>query len=98
MKRKCYPLPEDSFKEVVLMNSRKKVANRIMKLCDERRLALNALANLSAVPPSTLKSIINGDSKNPGIVTIKLLCDGLGISLYEFFDDEEFKTREPEEI
>lgn len=80
------------------MNSRKKVANRIMKLCDERRLALNALANLSAVPPSTLKSIINGDSKNPGIVTIKLLCDGLGISLYEFFDDEEFKTREPEEI
>ena len=80
------------------MNSRKKVANRIMKLCDERRLALNALANLSAVPPSTLKSIINGDSKNPGIVTIKLLCDGLGISLYEFFDDEELKTREPEEI
>ena len=80
------------------MNSRKKVANRIMKLCDERRLALNALANLSAVPPSTLKSIINGDSNNPGIVTIKLLCDGLGISLYEFFDDEEFKTREPEEI
>lgn len=80
------------------MNSRQKVANRIMKLCDERRLALNALANLSAVPPSTLKSIINGDSKNPGIVTIKLLCDGLGISLYEFFDDAEFKTHEPEEI
>ena len=80
------------------MNSRQKIANRIMKLCYERRLALNALANLSAVPPSTLKSIINGDSKNPGIVTIKLLCDGLGISLYDFFDDEEFKTCEPEEI
>ena len=57
------------------MNSRQKVANRILKLCDDLRLALNALANRSAVPPSTLKSIINGDSKNPGIVTIKLLCD-----------------------
>ena len=80
------------------MNSRQRVANRIMKICDDRRIALNTLANLSAVPPSTLKSIINGDSKNPGIVTIKLLCDGLGISLYEFFDDEMFRSVEPEDI
>ena len=80
------------------MNTRQSVANRLMKLCDERRLALNALANLSAVPASTLKSIINGDSKNPGIVTIKLLCEGLGISLYEFFDDDSFKTDEQEDI
>ncbi len=79
------------------MNCRQKVANRIIQLCGERRLALNALANLSAVPPSTIKSIINGDSKNPGIVTIKLLCDGLGISLYEFFDDEEFRSLVPED-
>ena len=80
------------------MNTRQSVANRLMKLCDERRLALNALANLAAVPPSTLKSIINGDSRNPGIVTIKLLCEGLGISLYEFFDDDTFKTDEQEDI
>ena len=80
------------------MNTRQSVANRLMKLCDERRLALNALANLSAGPPSILKSIINGDSKNPGIVTIKLLCEGLGITLYEFFDDESFRTDEQEDI
>ena len=80
------------------MNTRQSVANRLMKLCDERRLALNALAKLSAVPPSTLKSIINGDSKNPGIVTIKLLCEGLGITLHEFFDDDSFKTDEQEDI
>ena len=80
------------------MNSRQKVANRIMKLCDDHRLTLNALANASAVPPSTLKSIINGDSRNPGIVTIKLLCDGLGISLYDFFDDEMFRSAEPEDV
>ena len=80
------------------MNTRQKVANRLMKLCDERRLTLNALANLSAVPPSTLKSIINGDSRNPGIVTIKLLCEGLGITLYDYFNDESFKTDAMEDI
>lgn len=80
------------------MNTRQSVANRLMKLCDERRLALNALANLSVVPPSTLKSIINGDSRNPGIVTIKLLCEGLGITLYDFFNDDSFRTDEQEDI
>lgn len=80
------------------MNTRQSVANRLMKLCDERRLTLNALANRSAVPPSTLKSIINGDSKNPGIITIKLLCEGFGITLFDFFDDDSFRTDDPEDI
>jgi len=79
------------------MHIRNAVADRIIQLCDERRLALNALANLSAVPPSTVKSIINGASNNPGIVTIKLLCDGLGISVFEFFDSEFFRSTEPED-
>lgn len=80
------------------MDSRKAVADRLLELCDEHRLALNALAHRSAVPPSTVKSIINGASQNPGIVTIKLLCDGLGISLYDFFDSEAFRSMEQEEI
>lgn len=80
------------------MNSRQKVANRIMKLCDDHHLTLNALANRAGVPPSTLKSIINGDSRNPGIVTIKLLCDGFSISLYDFFDDDAFMSIEPEDM
>ena len=79
------------------MKSRDVVAERIVQLCDQRRLAINALANLAAVPPSTLKSIINGASKNPGIVTLKLLCDGLGISLFEFFDCDSFRSLEAEE-
>ena len=45
---------------------------------------------------STLKNIINGGSQNAGIVTIKKLCDGLEISLYDFFDTETFKTLEQE--
>ena len=80
------------------MNTRLCVANRILQLCHERNISLNSLAHLSAVPPSTLKSILNGDSKNPGIVTIKLLCDGFGISLADFFDHAVFHSREPENI
>ena len=78
------------------MNTRLCIANRILQLCQERNLSLNALANLSAVPPSTLKSIMNGDSRNPGIVTIKLLCDGWDISLSDFFDTDEFRFLEQE--
>ena len=78
------------------MNTRQCVANRFLQLCEERHLSLNKLAHESAVPPSTLKSILNGDSKNPGIVTIKLLCDGLGITLDDFFNTEEFRALEQE--
>ena len=80
------------------MNTRLCVANRILQLCQERNMSLNGLAHLSAVPPSTLKSILNGDSKNPGIITIKLLCDGWGITLADFFDADSFHSLEPENI
>ncbi len=78
------------------MNTRKAVANRLLELCERKNLSVNALARTSAVPPSTLKNIINGGSKNAGIVTIKKLCDGLEISLFDFFDTETFKTLEQE--
>ena len=78
------------------MNTRTAVANRLLELCEEKNLTVNALARISAVPPSTLKNIINGGSKNAGIVTIKKLCDGLEISLYEFFNTDTFKTLEQE--
>lgn len=57
-------------------------------------MSINKLSTEAAVPPSTLKNILYGKSNNPGIVTIKMLCDGLGISLTEFFDTEEFKNLE----
>lgn len=74
------------------LKTREAVAQRILELCEERKITVNALANISAVPPSTVKSIIYDVSKNPGIVTIKMLCDGLGISLDEFFSSELFKN------
>lgn len=69
---------------------------RLMKLCDEKNMAIHKLATESAVAPSTIKNILYGKSKNPGIVTLKMLCDGLNISLIEFFDSAEFQSLEQE--
>ena len=78
------------------MDTRCAVSRRILQLCAERNLAVNALARLSAVPPSTLKNVGNGVSKNPGIVTLKKLCDGFGVTLGEFFSTKEFDELEQE--
>ena len=72
------------------------VVHRILELCSERNLAINALAHNAGIPPSTLKNIVNGVSRNPGIVTLKKICDGLDISLIEFFDTKEFRELEQE--
>lgn len=72
------------------------VKNRILFLCEEKKMTINRLATESGVAPSTVKNILYGKSKNPGIVTLKMLCDGLGVSLIEFFDTDEFKTLEQE--
>ena len=78
------------------MDTRKAVSNRLLELCEQKGLSVNALARTSAVPPSTVKNIINGGSQNAGIVTIKKLCDGLEISLFDFFNTEVFRTLEQE--
>jgi len=72
------------------------VKNRILYLCEEKRMTINKLATESGVAPSTVKNILYGKSKNPGIVTLKMLCDGLGVSLIEFFDTDDFKNLEQE--
>ncbi len=72
------------------------VKNRLVVLCGEKKMAIHKLAMRSAVPPSTIKNILYGKSQNPGIVTIKMLCDGLDISLVDFFDTPEFRNLEQE--
>lgn len=80
------------------MDTLKLVSMRIQQLCATHGYNMNSLARQSGIPPTTLKNIIYGSSRNPGIVTIKLLCDGLGISLYDFFDTDQFKNVIPEDI
>lgn len=80
------------------MKTSKKIAIRIQTLCAKHGYNINSLARTSGVPPTTVKNIIYGVSRNPGVVTIKLLCDGMGISLFDFFDDPMFRAVELEDI
>lgn len=72
------------------------VVSRILSLCKENDITPNGLSYISGVSQSTIKSILNGESINPGIVTIKKLCDGFNITISDFFDTQEFKELEQE--
>ncbi len=72
------------------------VKNRLLELLGSKKMSIHKLAIESAVPPSSIKNILYGKSKNPGVVTIKMLCDGLGITLVDFFDTKEFRELEQE--
>jgi transcriptional regulator with XRE-family HTH domain len=78
------------------MTTQEAISARIMELCKERHITPNGLANLSAVPQSTIKSILNGESQNPGTVTIKKLCDAFEITLGQFFSTSAFDQLEQE--
>ena len=72
------------------------VKNRLLMLLEEKRMSIHKLALESAVAPSTIKNILYGKSQNPGIVTLKMLCDGLGITLIDFFNTPDFLKLEQE--
>ncbi|MDI9496827.1 MAG: helix-turn-helix transcriptional regulator [Bacillota bacterium] len=72
------------------------VIKRINEICDERGIAVNKLANISGITPSTVYSVYNSDRKDLGIVLIKKICDGFEISLEEFFSSDIFRSLEQE--
>ena len=78
------------------MTTQETIAACIIQLCRERGITPNGLSTTSAVPQATIKSILNGESQNPGTITIKKLCDGLDITLGEFFSTPEFDALEQE--
>ena len=72
------------------------VRNRILQLCGEHDISINKLATICALPPSSIKNILYGKSQNPKLLTIKMICDGLGITLAALFDTPEFNALEQE--
>lgn len=78
------------------MNAKEAVAKRIIEICNEKEVTVNELANLSGVSPSTIYSMLNSKSMNPGVVSLKKLCDGAEISLREFFDSPLFDELDQE--
>lgn len=73
------------------MNEREKIAKRIVDLCEERGMSYYKLSYCAAVPMTTLMHIINCRTQNPGVLTLSKICSGLGISIQEFFDAEDFE-------
>lgn len=72
------------------------VVKRFQTLCEERNIKINELANISGVTPSTAYSMMGKDRRDVSIVTIKKFCDGLEITLGEFFSTPEFDSLEQE--
>ena len=72
------------------------VVKRILDLCSEKNITVNKLSTMSAVTQSTVNDIVYGKAKNIGIVTIKKLCDGFGITITEFFDTDYFRSLDQE--
>lgn len=78
------------------MSVKDAVAKRFKELCDERQMKINELANISGVTPSTAYSMMDDTRRDISIITIKKFCDGLDITLGEFFSTTEFDNLEQE--
>ncbi len=78
------------------MSVKDAVAERILSLCDARGIRPNELANISGVTPSTVYSLLDARRRDVSVITVKKLCDGLELTLGEFFSSEEFDNLEQE--
>jgi DNA-binding Xre family transcriptional regulator len=81
---------------VISLSVKDAVAKRFRRICEERNITVNELANRSGVTPSTAYSMMDENRRDISIVTIKKFCDGLELSLGEFFSTSEFDELEQE--
>lgn len=81
---------------MIILNIGEAVKLRIVELCKQNNITINKLATISGVTQSTLNNIISGRNNSTNISTIKKLCDGLEITIQEFFDSEIFSDLEQE--
>ena len=78
------------------MNIGEAVRDRIIELCKEKDISVNKLCNISGVTQSTVNNIISGRNRSATVSTIKKLCDGLGITIQDFFNAKLFEGLEQE--
>lgn len=76
------------------MNIGEAVRERILELCREYNISVNKLSDMSGVTQSTVNNIVNGRNRSTTVSTVKKLCDGLGITIEEFFQSEVFQGLE----
>lgn len=77
------------------MNAKDAVGLRVQVLCAKYEITVNEFARKCGVAPSTIYSMMNEKSKNPGVVSLQKICDGLDISVREFFNDSLFEKLDP---
>lgn len=82
--------------EVIPMDIGEAIRDRILELCRERNISINKLSNMSGVTQSTVNNIVSGRNHSTTVSTVKKLCDGLGISIEEFFCSNLFRDLEQE--
>ena len=78
------------------MNVGQAVRERIAELCEEKHITINKLANTSGITQSTLNNIMSGRNNSTTISTIQKICDGLEITVTDFFDSPLFLGIEQE--
>ena len=85
------------YKEVsTAMTIGEAVKNRILELCNQRGITVNKLCTISGVTQSTINNIVSGRNNSATVSTIQKVCDGLNMTITEFFDSEYFRDLEPE--
>jgi len=78
------------------MTIKSAIVKRLLQICDIRKMPANDLAVRSGVTPSTVYSLLQDNRKDMSVITLKKLCDGLEMSLVEFFDSDVFRELEQE--
>ena len=78
------------------MGIKEAVVLRIRELCEQNKIKFNTLANESGLTPSTVYSVLDEKRKDIGILVLKKICDGLNITIAEFFDTDLFRNLEQE--
>ncbi|MBQ3021296.1 MAG: helix-turn-helix transcriptional regulator [Bacilli bacterium] len=79
------------------MKINESISVKLNDIIRKKDISVNKLANMCCLTQSTVDSLVNGKSKNPKLLTIVRICDGLNITLKEFFDDEIFKNIDRED-
>ena len=79
-----------------IMRIKEAIVKRFQQLCQERNIKYNELATMSGVTPSTVYSMMDENRKDISVLTVKKLCDGLDMSIPEFYNDPLFETLDQE--
>jgi len=82
---------------VVNVKLSRAISKKILNICAEKDITPNKLAVICCLTQSTVQNLVNGKSKNPKLLTIIRICEGLNISLKDFFDDDLFSKIERED-